>query len=239
MPGARYKVASENGSSFPVPIVIRTRAVCSAERRSASWFLPRVPYPSTKHLAEKGILYALAATALHALKGGEPAELIVGHGVLGRLLARLTIAMGAPAPVVWDNQAHRRSGAQGYEVVAPEDDDRRNYRTIYDASGSNDVIDNVMSRLTKGGEIVLAGFYAGQMSFAFPPAFQNEARLRIAAEWQPDDLDSARALIESGALDLSGLITDIEPASEAERAYPAAFLDQNCLKMVLNWSCYA
>ena len=46
-------------------------------------------------------------------------ELIVGHGVLGRLLARLTIAAGAPAPTVWEIDPGRRAGAEGYEVIAP------------------------------------------------------------------------------------------------------------------------
>ena len=195
--------------------------------------------PVSEDLGHEGVLYALAATALHALKGGEPPELIIGHGVLGRLLARLTIASGAPAPVVWDNKAHRRSGAQGYSVVAPKDDDRHDYRTIFDASGSSDVIDILIGRLGKQGEIVLAGFYANRISFAFPPAFQREARLRIAAEWKPDDLTETRAIIEAGKLDLSGLISDIEPAACAEAAYPTAFQSPDCLKMVLDWSEYA
>ena len=195
--------------------------------------------PISEDLAEQGVLYALAATALHALKGGEPPELIVGHGVLGRLLARMTIASGAPAPTVWDNKVHRRTGAEGYQVIAPKDDDRHDYGTIFDASGSSDVIDILITRLAKRGEIVLAGFYTSRISFAFPPAFQSEARLRVAAEWQPDDLASTRAMIESGGLALDGLITNIEPAGRAESAYPAAFQDQECLKMVLDWSEYA
>ena len=189
-------------------------------------------------LAEKGVLIALAATALHALTGGEPPELIVGHGVLGRLLARLTIASGAPAPVVWDNKAERREGAQGYDCIAPKDDDRHDYQTIYDVSGYAHGLDNLIGRLGKRGEIVLAGFYSDRLSFGFPPAFQAEARLRVAAEWNPEDLASTQALIETGALGLDGLITDIRPADEAENAYPAAFTEIDCLKMVLDWSCY-
>ena len=41
-------------------------------------------------------------------------DLIVGHGVLGRLLARLTIAAGCPAPTVWEIDPARMSGADGY-----------------------------------------------------------------------------------------------------------------------------
>ncbi len=51
-------------------------------------------------LGAEGALLALAATARHAMAGPSKAvpDLIVGHGVLGRLLARLTLAAGAPAP---------------------------------------------------------------------------------------------------------------------------------------------
>ncbi|MBX7497079.1 chlorophyll synthesis pathway protein BchC [Qipengyuania sp. 6B39] len=192
-------------------------------------------FPIAESLGPDGILFALAATAHHALAAGNPPELIVGHGVLGRLLARLTIAAGAPAPVVWDNKECRRTGARGYNCIAPKDDERRDYRTIYDVSGYADGLDTLIGKLDKGGEIVLAGFYANRLNFAFAPAFQAEARMRVSAEWGPDDLASTRAMIDAGALDLSGLVSDIRPAAEAEEAYPAALLDPDCLKMVLDW----
>ncbi len=191
--------------------------------------------PVDEKLAEQGILYALAATALHAICHGEPPQLIVGHGILGRLLARLTIAAGAPPPVVWDTNRARQGGASGYHVIHPDDDDRRDYGHIYDVSGDASSVNAFIGHLAKGGELVLAGFYSQPISFAFPPAFQREARIRIAAEWQPEDLQSVHALIETGALDLSGLITSIEPASQAATAYPEAFENPDCLKMVLDW----
>jgi 3-hydroxyethyl bacteriochlorophyllide a dehydrogenase len=192
--------------------------------------------PVSESLGRDGVLFALAATALHALNGGEPPELIVGHGVLGRLLARLTVASGAPAPVVWDINRDRQDGARGYAVIHPEDDERCDYRAIYDVSGDASGLDGLIARLAHGGEIVLAGFYHQPLSFAFPQAFQREARLRIAAEWRPDDLAATRALIESDALALDGLITTVRPAADAVEAYPAAFDDPDCLKMVLDWS---
>ncbi len=192
--------------------------------------------PVSESLGETGVLFALAATALHALNGGEPPDLIVGHGVLGRLLARLTLASGAPAPTVWDIAAHRQADGGAYRVIHPEDDEHTEYKAIYDASGDASGLDALVSRLAHAGEIVLAGFYRERLSFAFPPAFQAEARFRIAAEWRPDDLAATRALIESGALDLQGLVSDIRPAAEAETAYPDAFDNPDCLKMVLDWS---
>ncbi|MEO1045520.1 MAG: chlorophyll synthesis pathway protein BchC [Pseudomonadota bacterium] len=191
--------------------------------------------PVSEKLGQEGILYALAATGLHAINRNAPPELIVGHGVLGRLIARLTVATGAPAPTVWEINPDRHDGAMGYSVIHPDDDDRRDYAAICEVSGSVGVIEPLIQRLAKGGEIVLAGFYDQPISFAFPPAFQREARLRVAAEWQPEDLATVNALIDTGALNLSGLITSVEPATNAEKAYPQAFENPECLKMVLDW----
>ena len=191
--------------------------------------------PVDETLAEQGILYALAATALHAIAHGDAPELIVGHGILGRMLARLTIASGAPAPVVWDINRTRQDGGVGYHVIHPDDDDRRDYKHIYDVSGDASAINNFIGRMAKGGELVLAGFYSQPISFAFAPAFQREARLRIAAEWQPDDLATIHAMVQSGSLNLDGLITNVAPATNAATAYPEAFENPECLKMVLDW----
>jgi 3-hydroxyethyl bacteriochlorophyllide a dehydrogenase len=188
-------------------------------------------------MGPEGALLALAATARHAMAGLDRAvpDLIVGHGVLGRLLARLTVAAGAPAPMVWETAPDRRGGAQGYAVIDPAEDTRRDYRAIYDASGNAAILDDLIGRIAKGGEIVLAGFYPGGLSFAFPPAFMREARLRVAAEWARDDLRAVRDLIETGALSLGGLITHQARAEAAPDAYRTAFGDADCLKMILNW----
>lgn len=188
-------------------------------------------------LGAEGALLALAATARHAMAGLDKAvpDLIVGHGVLGRLLARLTIAAGAPAPTVWETQADRRTGATGYQVIAPEDDTRRDYGAIYDASGNSAILNDLVGRIRKGGEIVLAGFYPDALSFAFPPAFMKEARFRVAAEWAREDLTATAALVNSGALSLAGLITHRASARQAPDAYRTAFEDSGCLKMILDW----
>lgn len=188
-------------------------------------------------MGAEGALLALAATARHAMAGLNRTlpDLIVGHGVLGRLLARLVVAAGAPAPTVWEIDESRQSGALGYEVVHPDKDPRRDYQAIYDASGNGALLNDLVGRIAKGGEIVLAGFYTQPLSFAFPPAFMKEARFRIAAEWDRDDLAATRALIDAGALSLAGLITHTAPAAKAPQAYRTAFEDPACLKMIIEW----
>ncbi|MEM9195294.1 MAG: chlorophyll synthesis pathway protein BchC [Myxococcota bacterium] len=185
-------------------------------------------------LGEQGVLLALAATAQHALAGGEVPELIVGHGVLGRLLARIAVAGGA-SPVVWEKNPLRASGANGYRVMHPDEDARRDYRSIYDVSGDASLLGPLLGRLGRGGEIVLAGFYPGELSFPFPLAFMKEARLRVAAEWKPPDLDVVLTRLRDKTLDLDGLISHRRSFDEAAEAYETAFADPGCVKMVLDW----
>ncbi|MFZ5558073.1 MAG: chlorophyll synthesis pathway protein BchC [Pseudomonadota bacterium] len=202
----------------------------------------RVVVPGTKtvpfddRLGEQGVLLALAATAHHAIaaSGARAPELIVGHGVLGRLLARLALVHGSD-PIVWESNPARADGAEGYRVVNPADDTRRDYRAIYDVSGDASLLDRLIARLAPGGEIVLAGFYSEPLNFAFPPAFLREARIRVAAEWREPDLAAVRELAETGRLSLAGLITHRCQADAADAAYRTAFGDPACLKMILDW----
>ena len=193
--------------------------------------------PIRDSLGRNGALLALAATAYHALRPTPDAalpDLIIGHSVLGRLLARLTMALGGDAPVVWETMEDRRGGASGYAVTAPEAG--RTYRTIIDASGDAGIVDQLMPALEKQGEIVLAGFYAQPLSFAFPPAFMKEARLRVAAEWQPHDFDAVCAMANDNPALLDGLVTHCLPANRADEGYRTAFSDPQCLKMILDWT---
>jgi bacteriochlorophyllide a dehydrogenase len=196
--------------------------------------------PIDSQLGENGVLLALAATAFHvtATVGGNSntaqPDLIIGHGVLGRVLARIAVLAGA-SPVVWETNAERRTGAEGYEVVDPASDSRRDYKVICDVSGDANILDSLIARMAPGGEIILAGFYDAALSFTFPPAFMREARIRVAAQWQPADLQAVRALVEAGRLSLDGLITHRAPADDANNAYRTAFSDPRCLKMILDW----
>lgn len=199
--------------------------------------------PIDEQLGEQGVLLALAATAYHAIYQAtlgdfmvpDFPDLIVGHGVLGRFLARLALQVGGAPPTVWERNPRRTRGADGYRVIDPDDDPRRDYRAIYDVSGDGSLLDSLIGRLAKGGEIVLAGFYSEPLSFTFPPAFMREARIRVAAEWQASDLLAVNELAEQGRLSLDGLITHRREAVQADQAYRTAFGDSDCLKMILDW----
>jgi len=192
-------------------------------------------------LGDKSVLLALAATAYHAVSGAGqrdpivPPDLIVGHGVLGRLLARMVVVAGLKPPTVWETNPARVAGSEGYPVIRPEDDPRRDYRAIYDVSGDSKILDSLVMRLAPGGEIVLAGFYTEPLNFAFAPAFMREAQIRCAAEFKRPDLLAVKELAETGVLSLEGLITHHAEPMQADAAYRTAFGDPGCLKMVLDW----
>jgi len=196
--------------------------------------------PVGDELGEEAVLLALAGTAWHAIEGSRrdgrltPPDLIIGHGVLGRLLARLAVAIGG-TPTVWELDAGRAEGGEGYQVLHPDEDSRRDYRAIYDVSGDSEILDTLVARLAPMGEIVLAGFYSERVGFTFPPAFMKEARIRIAAEWKAPDLLAIRDHLEAGRLSLGGLITHRAVATDAASAYGTAFADPGCLKMILDW----
>ena len=151
--------------------------------------------PVSETLGEQAVLLALAATAYHAVSGAGkrspivPPDLIVGHGVLGRLLARMTVVAGFTPPTVWETNPARASGAEGYAG-------RRPRRTMPGATTTPSTTSAATRRsstawcthLAPGGEIVLAGFYTEPLHFNFAPAFMREAQIRCAAEWQRPDL---------------------------------------------------
>ena len=201
--------------------------------------------PVDEKLGEQAVLLALAATAYHSVAGGgqdkpfPPPDLIVGHGVLGRLLARMNVAAGFHDFTVWETNPARADGAQGYTVLNPADDRRRDYKAIYDVSGDSTILDKLIARMAPGGEVVLAGFYSQPLSLNFAPAFMREARIRVAAEWKRADMLAVNALLSAGRMSLDGLLTHSEPAEHAGSAYQQAFADPHCLKMVLDWRHHA
>lgn len=190
-------------------------------------------------LGEDAVLLALAATAYHAIGGlsAGPVDLVIGHGVLGRLVARIAALAEGARPTVWETNPERAHGAEGhgYQVVAPDQDHRTDYRRICDVSGDSGILDTLIARMAPGGEVILAGFYSQPLSFSFPPAFMRETRIQVAAEWRPPDIVAVKELVDSGRLSLDGLITHREPATHADAAYRTAFGDPNCLKMILDW----
>lgn len=191
--------------------------------------------PVDENLGEQAVLLALAATAYHTMAGQAKPDLIVGHGVLGRLMARIALVNDDGPVTVWETNPVRSDAGSLYQVIHPDADTRHDYGAIYDVSGDSGLLNALIKRIRRGGEVVLAGFYSAPLSFDFSPAFIREARIRVAAEWTQSDLAAVKKLVETGKLSLDGLITHRTEAVDAADAYRTAFGDPACLKMILDW----
>jgi 3-hydroxyethyl bacteriochlorophyllide a dehydrogenase len=205
--------------------------------------------PIDASLGTNGLLLALAATAHHILftdqhpdsKTFVAPDLIIGHGVLGRLLARICIALDFAAPTVWEIERVRQHGADNYRVIDPQQDSDSTYQHIVDVSGNSDILDTAIRHLHRRQpnsappQITLAGFYKDSLSFQFAAAFMKEVRIQVAAEWHANDMRAVSQLVKTGLLSLDGLITHTAHVDDAAQAYKTAFSDQQCLKMALDW----
>jgi len=187
---------------------------------------------------ESALMLALAATANNIVNtaGAEPGKtLIVGHGVLGRLISRLWMLRHDTLPVVWEVNPARVSGSETYSVTSSNDDTDTDYTTVIDASGSASMLDQLIGRLSRHGQVVLGGFYPDRLSFDFAPAFMRSATIKVASEWTPADLGTVRALISDRSLVVADLLTHRFGVSDAMSAYDTAFNDASCLKSIVDW----
>ena len=154
---------------------------------------------------------------------------------MGRLAARIIVALGGKPPRIWEADPARRAASDGAEVIDPQMSDDRRFQSVLDVSGDSRIVNELAPVLMPRGEIILAGFYSKDISFAFPPVFMKEARFQVSAEWQRADLVAIKRLVAEGELDLGGLITHSHHAFEAAKAYETAFSKPECLKMILDW----
>ncbi|OUV99903.1 MAG: chlorophyll synthesis pathway protein BchC [Betaproteobacteria bacterium TMED156] len=189
---------------------------------------------------EEGILLALAATAHHIFseKEGYKPDIIIGHGTLGRLIARISILKGAN-PVVVEVNPDRRKGSFPYELIGLSESRNLTGKSVIDASGDSSQLNDLIKFLKPKGEVVLAGFYDKPLNFDFAPAFIREAKIRVSAQWSDYDLQQVNDYFKSKKLDFTDIVTHKFPADLAADAYKVAFNDSSCLKMIIDWKGYS
>ncbi|MFZ9857682.1 MAG: chlorophyll synthesis pathway protein BchC [Roseiflexaceae bacterium] len=192
---------------------------------------------------EHGVLLALAATAYHGIDiAGEMAGqrvLVIGQGPVGQLAARIAMLRGAEVTVV-DRVTERLQRAQAHHIINVAVQPLTAHQipacdVIIEASGSMEALSGAISTLALNGRIVLLGYY-DELHLPYMPLFLKQAQLMTAKEWAQGDLQRCRDLIVRGDLDVSALITHRQPIDNVVAAYHTALFDQDCLKVLLNWS---
>jgi 3-hydroxyethyl bacteriochlorophyllide a dehydrogenase len=161
-------------------------------------------------------------------------DLIIGHGVLGRLLARLTVAAGLPPPTVWETNATRAEGDFGYAVIHPETDTRRDYRAIYDVSGDVRILDTVMPAWPRGAKSCWPAFTPSRChSTSRRPSCAKPPSVPLPNGSAPTCWPSRNWPSPARCAWTASSPTRSVP--ERPDAYRTAFGDAACLKMVLDW----
>ena len=178
-------------------------AGCMAARPRISSFPALASSRVDASLGERGVLLALAATALHAVEHrGRAHEGRRWSSAMARSAADRAPRRsrgGRAVGRLGDAIPRARDGAQGYAVLAPEDDARRDYQRIIDVSGDAAALDSLIQRLAPRRRDHARRLLRNRRFrlSARPSCARRE--FRIAAQWAPGDLGETIRLVETGA----------------------------------------
>jgi (R,R)-butanediol dehydrogenase / meso-butanediol dehydrogenase / diacetyl reductase len=169
------------------------------------------------------------AVGLHALDRGEANAgervVVIGYGPVGAATALLARSLGLE-PLVCELSPGRlaRAEAHGFETHAPEPDKKDFARSvrgltdggagvIVDCSGAVPAVEAAMEMSERGGRIVLAGIPKKPLAIDGGRMVLYERSL-IATLGYHNDLPRVAAMISSGSLEPSVMITNRIPLSE-------------------------
>jgi (R,R)-butanediol dehydrogenase / meso-butanediol dehydrogenase / diacetyl reductase len=187
-----------------------------------------VPLPDNVSLDVAAMLEPLAV-GLHALDRGEAHAgervVVIGYGPVGAATALLARSLGLE-PLVCELSPGRlaRAAAHGFETHAPEPDKKDFARSvrgltdggagvIVDCSGAVPAVEAAMEMSERGGRIVLAGIPKKPLAIDGGRMVLYERSL-IATLGYHNDLPRVAAMIASGSLEPSVMITNRIPLSE-------------------------
>jgi L-iditol 2-dehydrogenase len=199
--------------------------------------------PATLGDAEASLLEPLGV-ALHALDLGaiRPGMrcAVIGCGPIGLLVILALRAAGIEDIVACDPLAHRveaaraagagvawQDGAEHGDVARAEVD------VAFECAGEDNALGTAMALTRPAGRIVLVGIPGtDRTTFIASAARRKGLTLVLCRRMAPTDLGRAIALVEAGRIDLTGLVSDRFPLTEAPAAF-AALAERRGLKVVV------
>lgn len=199
----------------------------------------------------EGPLLEPLGVALHALDlgraGAGTTAGVFGCGPIGLLLIRALRAAGAEVVLATDQLLHRVEAAAGsgvaHAILAHEGAVETACRdgaagagvdVAFEVAGENAAIDDAITATRPGGRVVLLGIPTGdQTSFKASVARRKGLTLLLCRRMQPTDLPRAIRLVESGRIELGGLVTAQFTLDEFPDAF-AALGDRRGLKVIVN-----
>src|SRR3954454_12988362 len=187
--------------------------------------------PASLSTTDGAVLEPLGV-AIHAVDLGHvrPASrvAVVGCGPIGLLAIEVSLASGATSVVAVDPLPHRRDAARdrGAEVALPAEAPRPTgfeADVAFELAGNDLAVDQAMRLVRPGGRVVLGGIPTDDRT-SFPASLARRKGLTIvmARRMKEDVYERGARLVQSGRVDVAGLVTACYPLDRAGEAFESA-----------------
>jgi L-iditol 2-dehydrogenase len=198
--------------------------------------------PETIRDAEATLLEPLGI-AIHALDlgGARPGMSagVYGCGPIGLLLVRLLRAVGCGPIIATDPLAHRveaaRAGGATHasSPLDPGAEERIEVDVAFEVAGEDASLADAVRDVRPGGRVVLVGIPSDdRSSFGASTARRKGLTLLLCRRMTASDLPRAIRLVDTGRIDLAGLVTARHPLPDAAAAFDA-LVHRRGLKVVV------
>ncbi|QYO79060.1 alcohol dehydrogenase catalytic domain-containing protein [Devosia salina] len=188
------------------------------------------------------------AVACHDVRRGRIAAgeiaLVIGGGPIGMLIALVAAHAGANAIVAEINEnrlaiarkleletINPKDGAIGPAIMARTDG--RGADVVFEVSGSQAGVEAMTAAAAARGRIVMVAINNKRPPVDLFQFFWRELEMLGARVYEPEDYNRAIELLESGAVDVAPLITDIRGLDEIEQAFTGLEGNSNAMKTLI------
>jgi len=181
---------------------------------------------------------AIHALDLGAVRAGMSAG-VYGCGPIGLLLVRLLRAAGCGPIVATDPLPHRVEAARAsgathaLTALDPAAPDRVEVDVAFEVAGEDAALADAVADVRPAGRVVLVGIPSDDStSFPASAARRKGLTLLLCRRMSAPDLPRAIRLVDSGRVDLSGLVSERHPLPDAHLAFEA-LVERRGLKSVV------
>lgn len=216
--------------------------LCRKKSYGASGFAELATYKSNQVFklpdsvgTKEGALLEPMATCLYAVEQGQVQMgenvLVIGAGPMGLLTAQLARSAGAGLIVVSEPDKSKRSLAQTLgadEVIDPATvnfgeyaaavGSRRGFDVIFDAAGSTSALEVAVPLLASRGRLVVIAVHEPAARISISPHLLYQRELLIRSAYATSHV-FPRAVAMLTQIELSPLISDVEPLSKMAEVY--------------------
>jgi len=160
---------------------------------------------------------------------------VTGAGPIGLLAAQVVRALGADTPVVADVSEARLSRARdlGLRVPHPGTPLSEEFDVLLECSGAPAALTSGMRQLAPAGRVALVGMGADSVALDVPLVQGRELSITGVFRYA-NTYPLALQLINSGAVNVTDVITHRSPIEETERALTVGRTDSSALKAIVH-----